>query len=65
MVSNNFNKHGSQFNVNFSEYGCIVNLSSIRTFEDGSVAIVHGLRNKRYKAQNLFNPPHLLDVLQS
>ena len=52
VVRNNFNKHRSQFNTNLAEYAFIVNLASIRTFKGCNVAMVRGLRNKRYKAQN-------------
>ena len=58
VFSNNFNKHMSQLNTMFSEYAFIVNLDSIKTFEGCNMAMVLGLRNKGYKAQNLFNPPH-------
>ena len=54
LVRNNFNKHRSQFKTNLAEYAFIVNLSSIRTFKGYNMAMVRGLRNKRYKAQNLF-----------
>ena len=58
VVRNNFNKHRSQFKTNLVEYAFIVNLVSIRTFEGYKVEVVRGFRNKRYKAQNLFIPPH-------
>ena len=47
VVSNNFNKHMSQFNKNYVEYAFIVNLASIRTFECCNVAMVRGLRKKK------------------
>ena len=57
VVRNNCNKRKSQFNANFFEYAFTMDLASIRTFKGCNMAMVHGLRNKIYKAQNLFIPP--------
>ena len=58
VISNNFNKHRSQFNTNFAEYAFIVNLASIRTFEGCNVAMVRGLRKKDIRLKFDLNPPH-------